>query len=104
MHNKDIEKNQYINAIRGFRETLFGFQRNFEVYGFGANLLGYKKDKDNSFFNLSLSENPNLLGLTCIKEAYKECLKKVNFYENNNNTYLSTLINHIQKRIYGKKI
>ena len=99
LHNVDIAKNQYLNAIRGFRETLFDFQRNFEVYGFGANLLDYKNDKDNSFFNLSLSENP-LFGLTKIKEAYIECLKKIDFSENNN--YLSPLLNHIQKRIYEK--
>ena len=96
LHNVDIEKNQYINAIRGFRETLFDFQRNFEVYGFGTNLL---ECKDKLFFNLSLSENPNLLGLTNIKQAYAECLEKIDFDENNNN-YLSPLINHIQKRVY----
>ena len=100
LHNVDIAKNQYINAIRGFRETLFDFQRNFEVYGFGTNLLDYKIDKDNSFFNLSLRENPNLLGLTNIKQAYTECLKKIDFGRNNN--YLSPLLNHIQKRIYEK--
>ena len=99
-HFVDISKNQYINAIGGFRETLFDFQRNFEVYGFGANLL---KNKDSSFFNLSLTENPNLLGLTSIKEAYTEYLKKNDLNENNNNNYLSPLLNHIQKRIYEKK-
>ena len=42
-HNEDIEKNQYINAIRGFRETLFDFQRNFEVYGLGEIYKTIKK-------------------------------------------------------------
>ena len=98
LHNIDIIKNQYINAIRGFRETLFDFQRNFEVYGFGKNLLDCK---EKTFFNLSLSENPNLVGLTKIKEAYAECIKKIDFNDNNNNN-LSPLINHIQKRIYEK--
>ena len=34
-----MESNQYIQAIAGIREILFDFVRDFQVYGYGANLI-----------------------------------------------------------------
>ena len=33
-----MESNQYMQAIAGIREILFDFVRDFQVYGYGANL------------------------------------------------------------------
>ena len=92
----DMENNQYMRAIRGFRETLFDFVRIFEVYGYGAKLKYENNNKP--YFNLSQDENPNLEGFTNIKNAYQECLNQIEY---NDNT-LSPLLKLIKIRIYEK--
>ena len=99
-HILALKENQYIKCVSGLREALFGFVRNFEVYGYGANILNPEINNP-GFFNLSLNENPNLKGLTEISNAYNNCLNNINFSENNN--ILSPLLKHIGKRIYEKK-
>ncbi len=103
LHISDLENNQYMNAIRGFRETIINFTREFEVFGYGLNLLNFKIKTENNepYFNLNLKEDPTIMGLTNIKIAYKECLDKIDFSENNN--MLSPLLKYVEKRIYEKK-
>ena len=103
LHINDLGNNQYMNAIRGFRETIINFTRDFEVFGYGVNLLNFKIKTENSepYFNLSLKEDPTIMGLTNIKKAYKECLDKIDFSGNNN--ILSPLLKYIEKRISQKK-
>ena len=103
LHNVDIRKNQYMNAIKGFRETLFEYVRNFEVYAYGAWLQSSKSKKTNAYFNLSLDENKSLFGFNEIKKAYQGCLNQIGFYENNNGNILSTLLNKVKERIFEKK-
>ena len=98
-HIPDTESNQYLQAISGIRQTLFDFFRDFEVYGYGAKLIESNDNNNNDYFNLSLKENPVLTGYTNIENAYKECLNKIKFCDNNT---LSPLINNIRKVIYTK--
>ena len=97
LNDDNLDNNQYIKAIRGFRETLFNFVRNFEVYGYGAKLIN---DNNNNYFNLSLNDNPDLKGLNNIKKAYQECLNLVDY--NKINYTLSPLLKLIKDRIYTK--
>ena len=97
-HDIDMENNQYMKAIEGFRETLFDFVKYFDVFGFGAKLK--INNNNNPYFNLSLNEDPSLKGLTNIKKAYIKCLEKIDFSSNKN--ILSSLIQYIEKIIFQK--
>lgn len=97
LNNPDMENNQYIKSIKGFRETLFDFVRNFEVYGYGSKL----KNNNKPYFNLSLNDDPSLFGYNNIKNAYEKCLNQIE-YNGNNDNILSPLLKFIQKRIYEK--
>lgn len=97
LNNPDMENNQYIKSIKGIRETLFDFVRNFEVYGYGSKV----KNNNKPYFNLSLNDDPNLFGYNNIKNAYRKCLNKIE-YNGNNDNILSPLLKLIQKRIYQK--
>ena len=91
----DIENNQFMRAIRGFRETLFDFVRIFEVYGYAAKL---KNENNKPYFNLSQNEDPKLKGYTNIKDAYQKCLNQIEYNENT----LSPLLKLIKTKIYEK--
>ena len=97
-HISNSESNQYLQAIAGFRETLFDFIRDFEVYGYGAELID-SNENNKDYFNLNLKNNTALRGYTNIESAYKECLNKIKFNEDN---VLSPLIQNIRKVIYSK--
>ena len=94
----DMENNQYMKAIEGFRETLYDFVKYFDVFGYGAKLKN--NNNNNPYFNLSLNEDPSLKGLTNIKKAYIKCLEKIDFSFNKN--ILSSLIQYIEKIIFQK--
>ena len=94
-HGLDTEKNQYLQAVAGFRQTLYDYVRDFEVYGYGAKLSETNEIPD--FFNLDFKENSKLHGFTNIEKAYKECLRKINYCDN---ASLSPLITHVKNRIY----
>ena len=98
-HIPDTESNQYLQAIAGIRQTLFDFNRDFLVYGYGAKLIESNDNNNNDYFNLNLKENTVLTGYTNIESAYKECIDKIKFCETN---VLSPLITNIRKVIYNK--
>ena len=98
-HIKEIESNQYMQAILGFRETLFDFVRDFQVFGFGANVNNSIVYSDTDYFNLALKENEILTGFTNIEKAYEEVLDKITY---TNQYSLSPLINNIKNIIYSK--
>ena len=98
-HTSDLYNNQFLQAIQGFRETIFEFVKTFKVYGFGASLKNNDKngfDNKNNYFNLSMEENAEITGFTNIKNKYIECLDKINFDEKG---YLSPVFEIIRKDI-----
>ena len=98
-HIKEMESNQYMQAIEGFRETLFYFIREFQVYGFGAQVNNSIEYMNSEYFNLSLKENSSLYGYTNIEKAYEEVLNKITYSKRSN---ISPLINDIKKIIYSR--
>ena len=98
LHTYDLENNQFLQVIVGFRETLVEYVKSFKVYGYGASL---KDDFDNNkkYFNLSMQENPELVGFTRIKEKYFDCLDKINYEKKG---YLSKVFDNIKKEILDK--
>jgi len=92
-HGLKIEENQYLQAIAGFRETLFSFVRDFNVYGYGAKIN--EVNEKPSFFKLNFNDK-SLHGFTQIEKSYKECLNKISFCERDN---LSPLIDNIRNLI-----
>ena len=92
-HVLNIEENQYLQAIAGFRETIFSFARDFKVYGYGAKIK--ETNEKPGFFSLNFDDK-SLYGFTEIEESYKKCLKKVSFCERD---YLSPLIENIKNLI-----
>ena len=98
-HNQDPDNNQYLQAILGFRETIFDFVRDFQVYGYGATLKNQILMNNPNYFNLSLSKNTVLTGYTNIEKAYKECLKQINYLDS---CSLSPLLNNIKNIIYER--
>ena len=95
-HISNSESNQYLQAIAGFRETLFDFIGDFEIYGYGAELID-SNENNKDYFNLNLKNNTTLI--ENIESVYKECLNKIKFNEDN---VLSPLIQNIRKVIYSK--
>ena len=87
------EENQYLQAIAGFRETLFSFVRDFKVYGYGAKIN--ETNEKPGFFSLNFDDK-KLHGFTEIEKSYKECLTKISFCEED---YLSPLIENIKNLI-----
>ena len=98
-HIEDMESNQYMQAIAGIREILFEFVRDFQVYGYGANLNNPNEYSNTEFFNLALKEEGILTGYTNIEKAYKDILYKITFSKNSS---LSPLINKIKMSIISK--
>ena len=98
LHTYDLENNQFLQVIVGFRETLVEYVKSFKVYGYGASL---KDDFDNNkkYFNLSMQEDPELVGFTRIKEKYFDCLDKINYEKKG---YLSKVFDNIKKEILEK--
>ena len=92
-HGVIKEENQYLQAIEGFRETLFSFVRDFEVYGYGAKIN--ETNEKPGFFRLNFNDK-SLHGYTEIEKSYQECLKKISFCESE---YLSPLIEKIKSLI-----
>ena len=98
-HIEDMKTNQYMKAVAGIREILVDFVRDFQVYGYGANLNNPNEYSNTEFFNLSLKEDGILTGYTNIEKAYKDILYKINFCANSS---LSPLINKIKMSIISK--
>ena len=101
-HTSDLYNNQFLQAIQGFRETIFEFVKTFKVYGYGASFKNNNEkgiDNINKYFNLSLEENAEITGFTNIKNKYDECLDKINFEEKG---YLSPVFEIIKKDILDK--
>ena len=98
MHTYDLENNQFLQVIVGFRETLVEYVKSFKVYGYGASLKD-DFDNDKKYFNLSMQENPELVGFTRIKEKYFDCLDKINYEKKG---YLSKVFDNIKKEILEK--
>ena len=98
-HNQDTDSNQYLQAISGFRETIYDYVRDFQVYGYGATLKNQILMENPDYFNLSLSQNPTLTGYANIEKAYKECLDQIKYL---NSCSLSPLLNNIKKIIYER--
>jgi len=88
------EENQYLQAIAGFRETLFSFVRDFKVFGYGAKIN--ETNEKPGFFKMNFNDKDLLHGYTEIEKSYKECLKKISFCEED---YLSPLIENIKNLI-----
>lgn len=110
-HGQTESLNEFLLLIQSFRETLFYFNREFNVFGFD-NKLKYdanKKDNINDiFFNLN-SEDESLHGYTQIKYAYYDILGKL-YYSNEmlkekkeSKNKLSSLINYLCNQIYQKR-
>ena len=72
-----MESNQYIQVISEIREILFDFVRDFQVYGYGANLNNSNEYSNTEFFNLALKEERILTGYTSIEKAYKDIYTKL---------------------------
>ena len=70
-HIEDMGTNQYMQAVAGIREILFDFVRNFQVYGYGANLKNPNEYSNTEFFNLALKEEGILTGYTNIEKVIK---------------------------------
>ena len=98
LHTYDLENNQFLQVIVGFRETLVEYVKSFKVYGYGASLKD-DFDNDKKYFNLSMQENPELVGFTRIKEKYFDCLDKINYEKKG---YLSKVFDNIKKEILDK--
>ena len=106
-HSLNEEKNQYLLSIKGFRETLYHFTRNFEVFGFGNNLENNNKNiegdmkynKNKKFFNLS-KDNTEFEGYTSIKYAYFNIFNNLNIIDNLfEEKNLSFLIEYLSQKI-----
>ena len=101
-HTSDLYNNQFLQAIQGFRETIFEFVKTFKVYGYGASLRSNNEkgiDINNKYFNLNLEENAEITGFTNIKNKYDECLDKITFEEKG---YLSPVFDNIKRDILDK--
>ena len=97
LHHNDLNTNQFLQAIQGFRETLYEFVKCFKVYGYGANLKG-GENSGKKYFNLSMEENPEIAGFTKIMNKYNDCLEKIAYEKKG---YLSPVLENIKKEIYN---
>lgn len=93
-HGMDEKNNQYLQAIAQFREIMFCYTRDFDVYGYGAKFSDTNQKPD--YFNLNLKDKTPLHGYTNVEKAYKECFKKINYCDNDS---LSPLIRNIKNEI-----
>ena len=98
LHTRELDNNQFLQSIQGFRETLYEYVKSFKVYGYGANLKN-ELNGDKKYFNLSLDSDPEIAGFTNIRNKYFECLNKINFEKKG---YLSPVFTTIQKEIFQK--
>ena len=105
--NMNESKNDYLLSIKGFRETLYYFVRNFEVYAFDYILNDEDKNKNNNEIFLKLNKDNEEFGYTAIKYAYYEFLSKLNLSDDikreEKKNKLSSLIYHLINQIYQEK-
>ena len=93
-HGIDEKNNQYLQTIAEFREIMYCYMRDFDVYGYGAKFSDNNQKGD--FFNLNLKDKSPLHGYTNVEKAYKECFKKINYCDKDS---LSPLIRHLNNKI-----
>jgi len=98
LHHNDLNTNQFLQSIQGFRETLFEFVKSFKVYGYGAKLKD-GENVDKKYFNLSMESDPEISGFTKIMNKYYDCLEKISFEKKG---YLSPVFANIQNEIFTK--
>ena len=94
-HGIDEKNNQYLQTIAQFREIMYCYMRDFDVYGYGAKFSDTNQKQD--FFNLNLKDKSPLHGYTNVEKAYKECFKKINYCDNDS---LSPLLKNIKDIIH----
>ena len=97
-HISDLRNNQFMQVIKGFRETLYDFVQSFKVYGYGGKLNNDESGENNNkyYFNLITEKNPENVRYTKIREKYKELLGKITFEQRG---YLSPLFEKIRKDV-----
>jgi len=94
-HGIDEKNNQYLQTIAEFREIMYSYMRDFDVYGYGAKFSDTNQNED--YFNINLKDKSPLHGYTNIEIAYKECFKKINYLDNDS---LSPLLKNIRQIIF----
>lgn len=82
LHYLDMNKNEYLNAIRSVGSILqyYDSDKQIPVLGFGAAIPPYDKTADHCFALNGDIFNPECDGIEGVIETYKNAINRVNLY------------------------
>ena len=82
LHYLDLQKNEYLNAIKSVGNILqyYDSDKQIPTFGFGAAIPPYATQADHCFALNGDIFNPECDGLDGVIEAYKHAINRVNLY------------------------
>ena len=95
LHYLDMNKNEYLNAIKSVGNILqyYDSDKQIPVFGFGAAVPPLKNRASHCFALNGNIFDPEVDGLDGVVEAYKNALKNVNLYGPTNFSSIVELVN-----------
>jgi hypothetical protein len=103
LHYLDLEKNEYLNAIRSVGNILqyYDSDKQIPAFGFGAAIPPYGSLAEHCFALNGDIFNPECDGLDGVMEAYKHAIKKVNLY---GPTHFASIIDLVNEMTESMKV
>jgi len=97
LHYLDMNKNEYLNAIRSVGNILqyYDSDKQIPVLGFGAAIPPHDKQANHCFALNGNIFDPEVDGIDGVVEAYKNAINKVNLYGPTNFAPIMSLINDL---------
>ena len=97
LHYLDMQKNEYLNAIRSVGQILqyYDTDKQIPVLGFGAAIPPYSQQANHCFALNGNIYDPEVDGLDGVIEVYKNAINKVNLYGPTNFAPILRLVNEM---------
>ena len=97
LHYLDMQKNEYLNAIRSVGQILqyYDTDKQIPVLGFGAAIPPYSQQANHCFALNGNIFDPEVDGLDGVIEVYKNAINKVNLYGPTNFSPILRLVNEM---------
>lgn len=97
LHYLDMQKNEYLNAIRSVGSILqyYDSDKQIPVLGFGAAISPYSNKANHCFALNGNIFDPEVDGIQQVEEVYKNSINRVNLYGPTNFAPILKLINEM---------
>ena len=101
LHYLDMQKNEYLNAIKGVGNILqyYDTDKQIPVLGFGAAIPPYGNVANHCFALNGNIFDPEVDGISGVEEAYKHAINRVNLYGPTNFSPIIRMVNEMTEQM-----